>query len=63
MIAFYLLFQASVELSTDWTLMKSGMKDVPSLSDWLADNMRAGAIVGIDPWYTSVTAASVVQCY
>ena len=61
MIAFYyLLFQASVELSPDWTLMKSGMKDVPTLSDWLADNMHAGATVGIDPWYTSVTAASVI---
>ena len=39
--------QAEQELSSDWDLMKQGMKDVPTPQEYLSKNLSPGAIVGI----------------
>ena len=42
--------QASLELDdTHWTLMKSGLQGVPTINEWLLQNLGKGASVGIDP--------------
>ena len=41
--------QASNELSSDWTLMKSGQPGVLELNDWVVQNMKSGQTVGVDP--------------
>lgn len=41
--------QASHELDGHWELMKSGLKGVPSVNEWLKANLQAGSVVGIDP--------------
>jgi len=48
--------QASQELSSDWTLMKSGEPGVPEITEWLTKNMPAGSVIGVDP--TLISAAS-----
>lgn len=43
--------QASIELdSSVWTLMKQGLKGVPSPTEYLQKTLHSGAVVGIDPW-------------
>lgn len=53
--------QAEDELSEDWTLMRSGVKDVPDVKKWLcaeeAGLAFTGAKVGIDPNVHSVSEA------
>lgn len=49
--------QASLELSTDWTLMKSGQPDVPDVQTWLSKNLASGSAVGFDPHTHSHKAA------
>ena len=41
--------QAVDELDCNWWLMRSGEKDVPSLTEWIIDNMRQGQTVAADP--------------
>ena len=41
--------QAEAELGESWTLMKAGLSDTPSTSDFLATEVGNGGIVGIDP--------------
>lgn len=41
--------QASNELSESWKLMKSGVKGVPTVNEWLVSNLGSGAVIGIDP--------------
>lgn len=42
--------QAEQELDSNWELMKSGLKDVPSPAEFLASNLSTGAVIGIDPF-------------
>ena len=48
--------QAEAELTEDWTLMRSGTKDVPDVKKWLS-TLDAGSKVGIDPNVHSVSEA------
>lgn len=42
--------QASQQLdSKHWTLMKSGLPDVPSMESWLKSTLPSGSKLGIDP--------------
>ena len=46
--------QASEQLdSTCWTLMKDGLPDTPTQSDWLKDVLKPGDRVGVDPYLFS----------
>jgi len=49
--------QASEQLSPDWTLMRMGMPDVPTLPDWLSKNLTEGQNVGVDNWLISADSA------
>uniref|UniRef100_A0A7S4HTA2 Uncharacterized protein n=1 Tax=Vannella robusta TaxID=1487602 RepID=A0A7S4HTA2_9EUKA len=40
--------QASQQLSSDWTLMKSGLPDTPSISKWLLGELSSGSSVGFE---------------
>jgi Xaa-Pro aminopeptidase len=42
--------QASNQLDSNWTLMKDGLADTPSISDWLISNLSkdSNRVVGID---------------
>lgn len=51
--------QASLELSNEWTLMKVGVKDVPTLSEYLHSNLSAATVIGVDPLLHS--AASYIK--
>jgi len=50
--------QAELELSSEWTLMRSGLKDVPSPIEFLSTIVPSGGKVGIDPF---VHPAETVQ--
>lgn len=50
--------QAENELSSDWTLMKYGMPNVPDMNEWLCNNLLAGQRVGIDSWLISSASAT-----
>jgi Xaa-Pro aminopeptidase len=42
--------QAEMELKgSQWTLMKQGLKDVPSITEYLTRSLPEGATVGFDP--------------
>lgn len=41
--------QAELELSEDWKLMRQGLKDVPTPSEWISKTFPAGSVIGIDP--------------
>lgn len=45
---YYTQFEKEVDL-TLWTLMKQSLPDTPSMEKWLATNLTAGAVVGVDP--------------
>lgn len=45
--------QAELELDSTWTLMKQGLKDVPTLSEYLADTLPSGSVVAVDPFVHS----------
>jgi Xaa-Pro aminopeptidase len=53
--------QAEQELGPEWTLMRSLQPGVPSLEEWLAENLPDGAVVGIDPLVHSVDDASKLE--
>lgn len=52
--------QASQELSPAWTLMRAGEKGVPTLEDFLGDNMTVGSRVGVDPYLISASGAQTL---
>uniref|UniRef100_A0A8D8ZW92 Xaa-Pro aminopeptidase 2 n=1 Tax=Cacopsylla melanoneura TaxID=428564 RepID=A0A8D8ZW92_9HEMI len=41
--------QADLELSCDWLLMKSGHPGVPTIAEWVKDELGSGMRVGVDP--------------
>lgn len=53
--------QASQELSSDWTLMRSGEPNVLELNDWLATNLKSGSVVGVDPSLMSTSQAKGLE--
>lgn len=50
--------QAELELSPDWCLMKSGVERVPTLSEFLRDNLPQSAVVAVDALVHSADACS-----
>lgn len=49
--------QADLEVDLDtWTVMKMGLKDVPSLADYLSKSLINGSKVGVDPEVHSAAA-------
>lgn len=40
--------QAQQQLDKHWTLMKMGLPDTQTLSEWLTKNMKTGSIIGVD---------------
>ncbi|RKP12010.1 putative aminopeptidase P, cytoplasmic [Piptocephalis cylindrospora] len=53
--------QASQQLDSNWTLMKSGLPDVPSWQDWLLSISGKGDRVGIDPTLITSPEARSLQ--
>ena len=49
--------QADLEVDLDtWTVMKMGLRDVPSLADYLSKSLINGSKVGVDPEVHSAAA-------
>ncbi|KAG0219555.1 hypothetical protein BGX31_011291 [Mortierella sp. GBA43] len=49
--------QASQQLDSNWTLMKSGLPGVPSWQEYLVKNLPAGSRIGVDPFITTASDA------
>ncbi|ODV89538.1 hypothetical protein CANCADRAFT_58443 [Tortispora caseinolytica NRRL Y-17796] len=47
--------QASQQLDSNWTLLKQGMKDVPTPHGWIISHTRWGDKVGVDPQVMSTS--------
>ena len=52
--------QAVKEMDTNWTLMKDGLPDTPSQSDWLIQTLGSGQ-VGVDPWLMGANTWSTLS--
>ena len=52
--------QAKMELSEDWTLMKSGEPSVLDMNDWLVANMKKDENVGVDASLISTEQAKKI---
>lgn len=53
--------QASKQLDNNWTLLKQGLRDVPTWQEWSADESAGGKAVGVDPTLvTSSTAEKLI---
>ncbi|XP_052860196.1 xaa-Pro aminopeptidase ApepP-like [Anopheles cruzii] len=48
--------QAGKQLDANWTLMKDGLPDTPSIEEWLAKTLEPGSVVGVDA--NLITAAA-----
>ncbi|KAK3811248.1 MAG: Creatinase/aminopeptidase [Benniella sp.] len=53
--------QASQQLDSNWTLMKSGLPEVPTWQDYLVKNLPAGSRIGIDPNVFTATDAKKLE--
>ncbi|KAG0018511.1 hypothetical protein BGZ82_000415 [Podila clonocystis] len=53
--------QASQQLDSNWTLMKSGSPDVPTWQEYLVQNLPAGSHIGIDPLVFTATDARKLE--
>eukprot|EP00953_Heterococcus_sp_UTEX-ZZ885_P041422 21131-Heterococcus_DN1.PRE.2 len=53
--------QAQQQLSSEWTLMRTGEREVLSLEDWVAKHLPPGATVGVDPFLTSASEATKLR--
>ncbi|XP_060097682.1 xaa-Pro aminopeptidase 1 [Heteronotia binoei] len=42
--------QAAQQMDSNWTLMKIGLKDIPTQEDWLVSVLPQGSKVGVDPF-------------
>lgn len=40
--------QATSQMDSNWTLMKEGLADTPTIGAWLAKNLKKGDQVGCD---------------
>lgn len=45
--------QASQQLDSNWTLMRKGTADVPTMEEWLGKELPSDARIGFDPYLTS----------
>lgn len=45
----------------DWTLMKVGLPNVPTHTEYLAQTMKAGSVVGIDPFVHSISSVQSMK--
>eukprot|EP00798_Chlamydomonas_sp_ICE-L_P001672 gene1672-33066_t len=54
-------FQAGLELSPDWTLMRAGTPGCLEIEDWLAENLPEGGRVGIDPYVHTVESVRKIK--
>ncbi|XP_048237381.1 xaa-Pro aminopeptidase 1-like [Haliotis rufescens] len=46
--------QAEKQLDSNWTLMKTGLKDTPTQAEWLVKELPTEGRVGVDPFLFSV---------
>ncbi|MFS7986651.1 putative hydrolase [Helianthus anomalus] len=53
--------QAEKQLSSSWTLMRSGSSGVPSTAEWLNDVLAPGSRIGIDPFLFSSDAVNELK--
>lgn len=53
--------QAETQLDDNWTLMRAGLPDTPTIPKFLADQLKPGSRVGIDPFLHSLDAASALR--
>ena len=53
--------QGEAELSSEWTLMKSGEPGVLEMNDWIIANMKEGDVVGVDSFLMSVSQAMAMK--
>ncbi|KAG0308876.1 hypothetical protein BGZ98_006374 [Dissophora globulifera] len=53
--------QASQQLDSNWTLMKSGLPEVPTWQEYLVKNLPAGSRIGIDPLVFTATDANKLE--
>lgn len=49
--------QATQELSSEWTLMRSGMRNVPTINEWIVQNIPKGKQIGVDAYLISAAGA------
>jgi hypothetical protein len=54
--------QAEAQLGHEWTLMRAGTTGVPSMSEWIRDNLPEGSKVGIDPVRSSFCNRKALLC-
>lgn len=61
--------QAAKQIDENWTLMKDGLPETPTIVQWLTKNCYAGALIGVDAtlystraWNTLVTAFENEGC-
>jgi hypothetical protein len=50
--------QATKELSSEWTLMRAGQKDVPTMNEWICQNLSPGSSVGVDAFLVALFMSS-----
>mmetsp|Transcript_1595 Transcript_1595/g.5719 ORF Transcript_1595/g.5719 Transcript_1595/m.5719 type:complete len:415 (-) Transcript_1595:2402-3646(-) len=53
--------QAEQQLTPAWELMKAGTPGVPTIEEWLAENVKAKGTVGIDPYVHSISNAGTLR--
>ena len=42
-------------MDENWMLMKCGLPDVPSQSEWLQQNLETGSVIGVDPFLIPIS--------
>ncbi|XP_045466306.1 xaa-Pro aminopeptidase 1-like [Harmonia axyridis] len=45
--------EADDQMSCDWLLLRSGQRDIPTMSEWLKKEFPKGARIGVDPKFIS----------
>lgn len=53
--------QASQQLDKNWTLMRAGLEETPTVRAFLAKNLSAGAKIGVDPLMHSIDDATKLE--
>lgn len=53
--------QAEEQLDGDWTIMKQGLTQTPTIESWLSMHLSAGDVVGVDGNLISLDVWSTLQ--
>lgn len=53
--------QASQQIDNNWTLLKEGLKDIPTWEEWAAEKAKGGKVVAVDPTLISAKDAKTLQ--